>query len=185
MDTTIPEFVGAKMKTSGFEARPSAQRAASRAHMDLPSRTAFGRDALLVAIFVLSFSSIAHAQSGPAADPGVFGTVAPQSADVRLPDTLVNQDKTGGTQQTLVGLSGSPGGGFAAVWRDQRDGMLGLYLARMNAQGELLEPERPIHAPHSGRRFEPAVALGKDNSGAVVWVAHAEGLMIPWVHAST
>lgn len=153
--------------------------------MNRCSRTSSTRDASLVAIFVSSFSitigGAAHAQSGPPADPGVFGTVAPQSVDVRLPDTLVNQDKTGGANQLLEALSASPGGGYAAVWRDQRDGMLGLYLGRMNAQGELLEPERPIHQPHSGRRLEPAVALGKDNAGAVVWIANGGGSIVPWV----
>jgi hypothetical protein len=153
--------------------------------MNRCSRRSSTRDAFLVAIFVSSFSIVCadatRAQSGPPAEPGVFGTVAPQSVDVRLPDTLVNQDKTGGANQVLMALSASPGGGFAAVWRDQRDGMLGLYLGRIDAQGQLREPERPIHAPHSGRRLEPAVALGKDDAGAVVWIANGGGGIIPWV----
>jgi hypothetical protein len=126
-------------------------------------------------------TAITTAQQPPAVEQGVPGTVAPQSADVRLPDTLVNQDTTGGTNQVLISIAASPGAGFATVWRDQRDGMLGLYLARTNASGELLEPERPIHQPHSGRRNEPAVALGKDNSGAVVWVGASGRGTAPWV----
>jgi hypothetical protein len=118
-------------------------------------------------------ASDTSAAQAPAADPGVPGSTAPQSVDVRMADTLVNQDTHGGTNQSLMCLAASPDAGFAAVWRDQRDGMLGLYLARTNADGELLEPERPIHQPHSGRRLDPALALGKDNSGAVVWVSAA------------
>lgn len=121
------------------------------------------------------------APQGPTVEIGVPGTVAPQSADVRLADTLANQDSQGGTNQVLISLAASPGAGFAAVWRDQRDGMLGLYLARLTADGELLEPEHPIHQPHSGRRLDPTVALNKENAGAVVWVSAAGGTIVPWV----
>jgi hypothetical protein len=98
-----------------------------------------------------------------------------------LHDSLVNQDTYGGTNQVLLALAASPGAGFAAVWRDQRDGMIGLYMGRMNGDGALLEPERPIHQPNSSRRLDPGIALGKDNSGAVVWVSHAGPMNVPWV----
>jgi hypothetical protein len=135
---------------------------------------------LLLSAAAGSIASAALPQ-GPAAEPGVPGTVAPQSGDVRLADTLVNQDARGGSNQMLLSLAASPNAGFAAVWRDQRDGMLGLYLARLNARGELLEPERPIHQPHSGRRLDPSVALTKDNAGAVVWVSSGGVGNVPWV----
>jgi hypothetical protein len=107
----------------------------------------------------------------PVAEKGVLGQWSPPAADVRLPDTVVHQDTTGGTNQSLRALCGSDGGGFAAVWQDPRDGMLGLYLLRLDASGEPLEPERPIHEPHAGRRLDPAVALAPDGSGAVAWTA--------------
>lgn len=129
----------------------------------------------------VSNASGAQKSEGPQAEPGVLGTVAPQSTDVRMPDTLAHTDTHGGNNQALLALSSTRGGGFAAVWRDQRDGMLGLYLARLNAQADLREPERPIHAPHSGRRRDPGVALGAGDAGAVVWVSVTEAGNTPWL----
>lgn len=112
-----------------------------------------------------------NAPDGPAREMGTFGALpAPIGAVIRG-DALVHQDVDGGAAQELQALAGAPGGGFAAVWRDVRDGMLGLYLVRLTPEGEAREPERPIHAPHSGRRRDPAVALAPDASGAVVWTS--------------
>lgn len=108
---------------------------------------------------------------------GEFGTVFPQSLDVRMRDTLAHQDTKGGANQALLSLAGDPRGGFAAVWRDQRDGMIGLYLARFDGDGALREPERPIHQPHSGRRLDPAVTVGADGSAGVAWISDV------WQHA--
>jgi hypothetical protein len=100
---------------------------------------------------------------------GFLGYQPPEVTDVRLPDAIPHQDKDGGNTQFLIALTGARGGGFAAIWRDQRDGALGLYMARFGADGALLEPEQPICEPHSGRRIEPSVALVADGSGAVTW----------------
>ena len=97
--------------------------------------------------------------------------MSPAATDVRLADAVVHQDTRGGTNQALRALCGSDGGGFAAVWQDQRDGMLGLYLRRIDAAGEPLEPEQPIDEPHVGRGLDPTVALAPDGSGAVAWTA--------------
>lgn len=109
-------------------------------------------------------------EAGPPREQGVFGVVAPQARDVRLADVLVHQDVSGGNHQDLQALAGAPGG-FAAVWRDHRDGMMGLYLRRLDATGAGREPEQPIHSAHSGRRRDPAVALRPDGSGAVAWTS--------------
>jgi hypothetical protein len=101
--------------------------------------------------------------------------MAPAASDVRQIDTVVHQDTRGGANQSLRALCGSDGGGFAVVWQDQRDAMLGLYLLRLDPSGEPLEPERPIHEPHAGRRLDPAVALAPDGSGAVAWTAPRMG----------
>ncbi|MBI5362348.1 MAG: hypothetical protein HZA53_04155 [Planctomycetes bacterium] len=101
---------------------------------------------------------------------GALGTLPAQVEDVRVQDALVHQDDHGGNLQALQALaSGSVGA--AAVWRDHRDGMMGLYLRRLDAAGLGREPEQPIHAPHSGRRRDPAVALAADGSGAVAWTS--------------
>lgn len=110
---------------------------------------------------------------GPAREVGKLGELPVTVGDVSLADTLVHQDVDGGSVQELQALAGAPGGGFVAVWRDHRDGMMGLYLRRMTAEGEPREPEQPIHAPHAGRRRDPAVALAPDGSGVVAWTSIA------------
>ncbi|MBK7876908.1 MAG: hypothetical protein IPJ77_14375 [Planctomycetes bacterium] len=113
-------------------------------------------------------------EDGPAREHGTLGTLAPQAGDVRLADVLVHQDTRGGNQQALQALASSVQGA-AAVWRDHRDGMMGLYLRRVDGEGAAREPEQSIHAAHSGRRRDPAVALAPDGSGAVAWTSVAGG----------
>jgi hypothetical protein len=91
--------------------------------------------------------------------------------DIRLGDSIVHQDKTGGTQQSLRALSGSEGGGFAAVWQDQRDARIGLYVLRLDAKGEALEPEFSANEPTAGRGLDTAIAIAPDGSGAVAWTS--------------
>src|SRR5262245_36577187 len=140
-----------------------------------------GLEAVAVAAFlgVFSPSMSCPSRSGHEAiqepEAGAFGQVAAAPAEVRLRDGIVHQDDRGGAIQVLQALCGAPepgtGVGFAAIWRDHRDGMAGLYMARFSPTGEILEPERPIHMPHAGRRFDPAVAIAPDGSGAVMWAA--------------
>jgi hypothetical protein len=108
---------------------------------------------------------------------GVLGYQPPEVADVRLSDTILHQDTTGGVIQQLLGASGNRGGGFGLVWRDQRDGMLGIYCARLDADGNLREPERSVSsAPGTTRRYDPTIAIGPDGAGIAAWVArHAPG----------
>jgi hypothetical protein len=105
------------------------------------------------------------------AEMGVPGQMSPMTADIRMPDTIVHQDKTGGTQQSLRVLSGSEGGGFAAVWQDQRDARLGLYVLRLDAKGDALEPEFSANEPTAGRGLDTAIAIAPDGSGAVAWTS--------------
>src|SRR5688572_18355144 len=112
----------------------------------------------------------ATAQEGPPREMGEFGKVAPQVGDVRMRDALVHQDTRGGNLQALQALAGAENG-FAAVWRDHRDGMMGLYLRRLGPDGAGRAAEKPVHSAHSGRRRDPAVALARDGSGAVAWTS--------------
>jgi hypothetical protein len=116
-------------------------------------------------------------------DVGTLGYQPPEVTDVRLSDAVPHQDKSGGNNQSLIALTGARGGGFAAVWRDQRDGLLGLYLARFSADGTLLEPERPTYQAHTARRIDPAVTLCADGSGAVTWTSVAGQGHVAWMRA--
>lgn len=117
-------------------------------------------------------SSTPPAVDGPVREMGTFGTLPPAVADVRMPDTLASQDVRGGNQQALQVLAGGAAG-VAAVWRDHRDGMMGLYLRRFGTDGAPLDVDRPIHSAHSGRRRDPAAAIGPNGAGAVAWVSVA------------
>ncbi len=112
-----------------------------------------------------------------------MGFQPPEVADVVLHDALAAEDKSGGNNQQLVALTGTSGGWFAAVWRDHRDAMTGLYLGRFDPEGRLLEPEQPVHAPGTQRRNNPAVALREDGSGAVAWTMVVGGVQETLVRA--
>src|SRR5262249_28376743 len=107
----------------------------------------------------------------PNTEQGVVGRMAPPAGDVRFPDSVLHQDATGGTPQSMRVLAGAEGGGFAAVWQDQRDGRMGLYLLRLDAEGNALEPEQTINGPTAGRGLDAAIAIAPDGSGAVAWTA--------------
>lgn len=94
------------------------------------------------------------------------------------PARLVHDDTTGGVPQTLVELVAG-GGGFSAVWTDQRDGNLGLFLGHLRGDGRVVDGA-PIHLPRSSRQVLPRVALvpgaaGDDRSGLVAWLAAEMG----------
>lgn len=90
---------------------------------------------------------------------------------MRTRESVVPQDRTGGANQTLRDLAGAEGGGFAVVWQDQRDGLLGVEVRRLDACGEPLEPEHPVHDCTSGRSLDPVVAVARDGSGTVAWIS--------------
>ena len=116
------------------------------------------------------------ARSTPAQDPlqpplGETGWIPPAVADVRFPDSLAHLDQSGGCVQQLQVLEGVAGGGFVAAWRDLRDGLLGIYVARYDSELKAREPERPMYAPHTARRTDPSVFLYPDASGGIAWTS--------------
>jgi hypothetical protein len=98
---------------------------------------------------------------------------------------LVHADTEGGAAQVLQALAGGAGG-FSAVWIDQRDGNLGLFLGHL----EPSEPGAatytpfdgaPVHLPRSSRQGSPQLALwpsgpGDDaqRAGTVAWIAEEQ-----------
>lgn len=107
---------------------------------------------------------------------GELGTVAPQPPDVVAEDAPVHQDTHGRAQHQLQALAGRDGAGFAAVWRDTRDGNMGLYFARIGLDGRLREAERPVYARgSSSREVEPCVAVGEGCSGGLAWFSSGVG----------
>ncbi|MCY2959553.1 MAG: hypothetical protein NTY35_05245 [Planctomycetota bacterium] len=139
---------------------------------------------LLVACAPVVAGTTRGSSEDPPHDPetGYLGFQPPEVGDVRVSDTLLNQDTTGGVSQQLAGIAGSPGSGFGLVWRDQRDGMLGYYFARLDADANLREPERPVTSvPGTTRRFDPAVAIAADGSGGVSWISRHPTGQRPWL----
>ena len=108
-------------------------------------------------------------------EEGTLGTVYPQPGDVRFDDALVNQDTTGGADQVLEALVATEQG-FAAVWRDTRHGNLGLFLGRLDRDGNPIGVEQPVHAPRTSRQVEPAIGGGGALQGAVAWFAMDGGV---------
>lgn len=114
---------------------------------------------------------------------GTLGWLPPPVTDVRLADALLHQDQAGGAVQELQMLEGAPGGGFVAAWRDLRDGLLGIYLARFDGELGLREAERPMYAPHTARRIDPCVFAYPDGGGAIAWTSVQSGGSAPWLRA--
>jgi hypothetical protein len=104
-------------------------------------------------------------------NPAVERALPPGPLDVKVPPTIVHQDSTGGANQWLRDLAAGDKGGFAVVWQDQRDGLLGVEVRRLAPNGDPLEPEQPLHDCTSGRSVDPVVALAPDGSGAVAWIS--------------
>ncbi len=105
-----------------------------------------------------------------AQDPGIYGTAHPQVGDIVLAETLVHTDREGRASHQLLDLVGVPGHGFAAVWRDMRDGNAGLYFGRLDPEGRPLEAERALYPEGTTyRELEPAIALSARGNGAFVW----------------
>jgi len=101
---------------------------------------------------------------------GAWGIVLPTVQDARSADLLVHEDASGRAQKQLLDLAGSAEHGFAAVWRDLRDGHAGLYFGRVGRAGEALEAERALYPTGSAsREIEPAIALSSHGHGAFVW----------------
>ncbi len=104
-------------------------------------------------------------------EPSAERVLPPGPLDVKIPPTIVHQDTTGGTNQVLRDLAAGDKGGFAVVWQDQRDGLLGVEVRRIAPDGAPLEPEQALHDCISGRSTDPTVALAPDGSGAVAWIS--------------
>src|SRR6185295_11150773 len=132
--------------------------------------------------FSLAALPVLAQQDGATPQTGTFGQLAPQSADVRLIDALPHQDDHGGTLQQLVCAAGSKAG-FALLWRDTREGMLGLYLGRFDHEGRMREPERPIHQPYAGRRLQPGLSVDSEGGGVTLWTADFLNVPILYAHA--
>ena len=114
---------------------------------------------------------------------GTFGWLPPPVRDVVVADAVVHQDTEGGCAQQLQVLEGAPGGGFVAAWRDLRDGLMGIYVARLDAELKPLEPERPMYAPHTARRLDPSAFVYPDGGGAIAWTSAHGGGSAPWLRA--
>lgn len=136
---------------------------------------------ILVPFFLAAFGSSSVGDRTSVSPPGELGYQPPEVLDVRVPDTVLHQDTVGGSLQTLLSIAGAPERGFAAVWRDTRDGTLGLYFARLDEAGLPREPERSICQPHTMRRTDAVVALGPDGRGAVAWTAVVGRGAVPFV----
>jgi len=134
-------------------------------------RTRFLRD--LLTILVLG-APLGASQHDNGMELGELGTIYPQPADVISEDALVNQDETGGAHQELLSLAGTPEG-YAGVWRDTRNGNMGLYLGLLDPAGERMAEERSVNEPLTSRQFSPAVAIGPDLLGGVAWFLTSQG----------
>ncbi len=140
------------------------------------------RPALLASTILLVPFVPGGGEDGTIAQTGTFGQVAPQSADVRMRDTVVHQDDHGGTLQQLVCAASSPAG-FALLWRDHREGMMGLYLGRYGHDGVMLAPEGPVHHPYAGRRLQPGLSLDPLGAGMATWTADVMNEPVLFAHA--
>lgn len=117
----------------------------------------------------LALPLLPAAAQGPPREEGARGTRAPQAADVVLDDRVLHDDRAGGCGQSLIGLTAATPG-YAALWRDMRDGNLGIYWERLDPDGAPLGLEGPIHEARTTRQLDPSVALAPDGSGALAWV---------------
>lgn len=103
-------------------------------------------------------------------EQGVPGTKPPLVSAVLRPDAPVHDDTTGTALREMLELAGAPGGGFAAIWQDHRDGNMGLYFARVGLDGRPREPERaPYSKARTSRELDPAIAVGASGHGIVSW----------------
>lgn len=131
---------------------------------------------------VAAMSADPRQDGPPEPENGYLGFQPPEVTDVRLTDTLLHEDTHGGVVQELLGITGSRGGGFGLVWRDQRDASLGIYWVRLDADGVAREPERPVTSSKgTSRRFDPAIAIAPDGAGALAWVTRAQEGQRPWM----
>lgn len=109
-------------------------------------------------------------------DVGVPGTEYPLVKAVLRSDAALHDDTTGTSPKELLELAGMPGPGgprtarFAAVWQDHRDGHMGLYFARIAADGSGLEAERPAYSTaRASRELDPSIALAASGAGVLSW----------------
>jgi hypothetical protein len=99
--------------------------------------------------------------------------LAPPAAEALCEPVLVHDDTFGRAERTLHLLRGVPQAGFAAVWRDARDGIGGLYFTRLDPRGRLRGTERPLAARGTGR-LETGPALDLDARGQLALAWHSD-----------
>ncbi|MBI5434084.1 MAG: hypothetical protein HZA52_14725 [Planctomycetes bacterium] len=103
-------------------------------------------------------------------EQGVLGTEYPLVQAVIRADAPLHEDTMGTAPRELLDLAGAPGGGFAAVWQDHRDGNMGLYFARVGADGKTKEAERPTYsAARASRELDPSISVNGSGAGVVSW----------------
>jgi hypothetical protein len=133
-------------------------------------------------LFLLALLPSAQWRDGSSPVPGTFGTYTPEAAQKRFADTTVHTDTHGGTVQELQALSGAAGG-YSVLWRDHRDGLAGLYLARLGPRAERRGPEEVVHRPYAGRRLQPDLVVAPSGAGAVVWIHEVMNVPVVFGHA--
>jgi len=126
-----------------------------------------------IVYFLFLLTLLLQEPEAPVPEPGTLRWQAPQPTDVLRSDVPVHDDQTGGAGQVLLQAKGGVRGGFGLVWRDQRDGSLGLYFQSLAGDGERRDVDRPIHGQRTTRMLNPDLALAADGSGGLVWVYSA------------
>ncbi|MCC6406481.1 MAG: hypothetical protein IT453_04910 [Planctomycetes bacterium] len=103
-------------------------------------------------------------------EQGVLGTEYPLVQAVIRADAPVHEDTMGTAPRELLDLAGAPGGGFAVVWQDHRDGNMGLYFERVGLDGKSKEAERPTYsAARASRELDPSISVNASGAGVVSW----------------
>ena len=128
-----------------------------------------------IPIFLVALGAALAAPQGQlperrAVETGTPGERAPEVRDTLLGPEPVHQDAEGSCEQQLLALAGSPDGGFGAIWKDTRQGNLGLYLGLVNAQGKVKGSEVPIY-PSLGtaRQLQPDLCFTAGLAGMLTW----------------
>jgi len=107
-------------------------------------------------------------------EQGSYPTLAPAAVDLWIELGFAHQDEVGGCEQACLAVSGAAEGGFAAVLQDERKGNLGLFLARIGADGRPLGEQAPLSEQvGTARELSPSVAAGPDGAGAFTWMKMA------------
>ncbi len=101
---------------------------------------------------------------------GEFKRRAPEVQDRLLGPEPAHQDDTGSCEQVVLAVAGAEDGRFGAIWRDRRQGNMGLYLGIVTASGEVRGEEKPAY-PNLGtaRQLQPDLAFTHRDDGILCW----------------